>query len=110
MRTGSKSKGIKLVMDKKPSATGNKSDKRRPITQAASAKTGKSRIDKGASGAVLTAVTLEERHRLIAEAAYYRAESRNFIPGFELEDWLSAEAEIEGKLPKAVRNRSVEVV
>jgi len=110
MRTESKPKDIKLVPDKKPSATRNRAAQKRPVTQAASAKSGKSRIEKGASGAVLTAVTLEERHRLIAEAAYYRAESRNFIPGFELEDWLSAEAEIEGNLPKAVRNRSVEIV
>jgi hypothetical protein len=40
-------------------------------------------------------VTQEERHQLIAEAAYYRAEQRNFAPGCELKDWLDAEAEIE---------------
>lgn len=43
-------------------------------------------------------VTSEERHQLIAQAAYYRAEQRNFAPGCELEDWLQAEAEIEIKL------------
>ena len=32
---------------------------------------------------------------MIAVAAYYRAESRGFAPGRELEDWLAAEAEIE---------------
>jgi hypothetical protein len=32
------------------------------------------------------------RERLIAEAAYYRAERRNFEPGHALEDWLEAEA------------------
>ena len=32
--------------------------------------------------------------RRIAEAAYYRAESRGFEPGGETEDWLAAEAEI----------------
>jgi hypothetical protein len=40
-------------------------------------------------------VTLKERHQLIAEAAYFRAERRNFAPGCELTDWLDAEAEIE---------------
>jgi hypothetical protein len=30
----------------------------------------------------------------IAEAAYYRAQQRGFSPGYELEDWLAAEAEI----------------
>lgn len=32
--------------------------------------------------------------RMIAEAAYYRAEKRGFAAGFELEDWLAAEREI----------------
>jgi len=40
-------------------------------------------------------VTHKERYQLIAEAAYYRAERRNFAPGYELADWLNAEAEIE---------------
>lgn len=36
-----------------------------------------------------------ERHRLIAEAAYFRAEARGFVPGFEEIDWLEAEQEFE---------------
>ena len=31
----------------------------------------------------------------IAEAAYYRAQQRNFEPGHELEDWCAAEREIQ---------------
>jgi hypothetical protein len=37
-----------------------------------------------------------ERHvyrKIIAEAAYFKAESRGFIPGHELDDWLEAEIE-----------------
>lgn len=37
----------------------------------------------------------EERRRLIAVAAYYRAERRGFAPGCEMDDWLEAEAEIQ---------------
>ena len=37
----------------------------------------------------------EERHRRIAEAAYYRAQRRGFAPGYEEEDWLAAEKELE---------------
>jgi len=33
-------------------------------------------------------------NRKIAEAAYYRAEKRGFVPGHEIEDWLEAEKEI----------------
>ena len=37
----------------------------------------------------------EERQRLIAVAAYYRAERRGFVPGCEMDDWLEAEAEVQ---------------
>jgi hypothetical protein len=36
-----------------------------------------------------------ERESRVAEAAYYRAQKRNFVPGCELEDWLAAEQEID---------------
>jgi Protein of unknown function (DUF2934) len=36
-----------------------------------------------------------ERHDLIAKAAYYRAERRAFQAGHELEDWLTAELEVD---------------
>lgn len=42
----------------------------------------------------------DERDRMIAVEAYYRAERRGFAPGCELEDWLAAEAEIEARLRK----------
>jgi len=51
-----------------------------------------------AESSALTGVTSEERHQLISKVAYFRAEQRNFAPGYELEDWLGAEAEIDMKL------------
>ena len=42
-----------------------------------------------------TSVDPELRRRMIAEAAYYRAEARNFADGYELEDWIEAEAEVD---------------
>ena len=47
-----------------------------------------------------TGVSSEEKHQLIAKAAYFRAERRSFVSGYELEDWLDAEAEIEKILSK----------
>jgi hypothetical protein len=44
----------------------------------------------------LTSVNGEEKRELVGKAAYYRAERRGFVPGFELDDWLAAEREIEG--------------
>jgi len=40
----------------------------------------------------------EERQQMIAVAAYFLAQGRNFEPGHEVEDWLVAEAEIDEKL------------
>jgi hypothetical protein len=40
----------------------------------------------------------EEIRSLIAQAAYYRARKRGFVPGYELKDWLEAEAEVMTKL------------
>lgn len=36
----------------------------------------------------------DEKYSSIAECAYYKAESRGFEPGHELDDWLAAESEI----------------
>lgn len=41
------------------------------------------------------AFTGEDRYRMIAEAAYFRAESRGFAGGSDLDDWLAAEMEID---------------
>jgi hypothetical protein len=35
---------------------------------------------------------------MIAQAAYYRAERRGFEPGYEAEDWLAAESEVDAAL------------
>jgi hypothetical protein len=43
----------------------------------------------------------ERRAALIAEAAFFRAETRGFSPGHEMEDWLAAESEVDAKLMSA---------
>ena len=47
-----------------------------------------------ASKDVGPSISPEERQRLIERAAYFRAEKRGFTPGFELQDWVEAEAEV----------------
>lgn len=37
----------------------------------------------------------------IAEAAYFLAEQRGFSPGFEMEDWLAAEAQVQARSDNA---------
>jgi len=40
---------------------------------------------------------LAERDRRIRLAAYYRYEARGGQPGHQLDDWLAAESEIDGR-------------
>lgn len=51
-----------------------------------------------------TRLSPEERRRLIAETAYFIAERRGFAAGWELEDWLQAEAEVNRRLGGASPN------
>lgn len=37
-----------------------------------------------------------DRHERIAMAAYYRSQNRDFNNGDEIQDWLEAEADIDG--------------
>lgn len=46
------------------------------------------------------AVSAEQRTAMIQEAAYYKAEKRNFAPGLETEDWDEAEREVDERLAK----------
>jgi hypothetical protein len=46
---------------------------------------------------------------MVRMAAYFRAQSRGFEPGYEWEDWLAAEAEVSartGVVPPAPRKAS----
>ncbi len=43
--------------------------------------------------AINDVIFLPDRDSKVAELAYYKAESRGFEPGYELEDWLAAEGE-----------------
>jgi hypothetical protein len=45
-----------------------------------------------------TGVSPEQRHQMIAEAAYYRAQQRGFSGGDPLQDWIEAEAEVATRL------------
>lgn len=40
----------------------------------------------------------ERRRSMIAARAYYLAQRRGFEPGYELDDWLGAEAEVDSAL------------
>jgi hypothetical protein len=48
---------------------------------------------------VETSLTESDRMRMVELAAFFRAERRGFAAGFEVEDWLAAEAEIAVQIP-----------
>jgi hypothetical protein len=43
-------------------------------------------------------ISPDARRGMIAEAAYLRAQARGFVPGYELEDWIAAEGEVDSLL------------
>lgn len=46
------------------------------------------------AGSARAELSTDQLRELIAEAAYYRAKQRGFAPGYELQDWVEAEAEV----------------
>ena len=67
-----------------------------PVVSAAKAASGPGLIAGAAAQPVQRPqIDPETRWLMVAEAAYYCAEKRGFAPGGELEDWLSAEAQME---------------
>jgi hypothetical protein len=55
---------------------------------------------------ILSAAFANERHRMIAEAAYFHAEKRGFQAGDETLDWLEAEKDIDSLLGEAANSAS----
>lgn len=51
-------------------------------------------------------VDTSRQEEMIAVAAYFRAEQRDFVPGSELDDWLQAEAEYKARsIPDTDKSR-----
>lgn len=79
-------------MSKQKSSHPEKSTRRKRPAAATEASTAESIQSTPSASSVADAA----RQTMIAEAAYYRARKRGFVPGRELDDWLAAEAEISG--------------
>ena len=43
-------------------------------------------------------VSPAQRYQMIATAAYFKAEHRGFAGGYEMQDWIAAEAEVDANL------------
>lgn len=54
-----------------------------------------------ATAAVTRSVSADQRHTMIAESAYRRAEARGFQGGDPVQDWLEGEKEVDALLSRA---------
>ena len=44
---------------------------------------------------VRDAITPDLRHRMISEAAFYRYAQRGYVDGYDVDDWVAAEEEVD---------------
>ena len=74
---------------------------KRSRTSAASAGDNTKRPTPKSSAAVTRSVSADQRHAMIAESAYRRAEARGFQGGDPMQDWLEGEREVDALLSRA---------
>jgi hypothetical protein len=85
-----------MAMRRSPDPPRNSANVTAPKKRAAAGTSSPSRSHSASSPNIR--VSADVRRQMIAEAAYLRSEQRGFAPGFEAEDWLLAEAEVDALL------------
>ena len=83
--TKKKSASVKKTAAKKKVASVKKATAKKATKKSAKPTTKSSSLN----------ITPEERWKMVAVAAYHKAEKRNFAPGYELQDWTESENEID---------------
>ena len=71
---------------------------RKTVARQAAAKKAPARRKAAPSKGLGAVIDKRARYEMIARMAYFRAEKRNFEPGWELEDWLESERMIDRML------------
>jgi hypothetical protein len=79
----------KKTVSKKKAIAKKKTVAKKPVAKKSSAKP--QAID-------TSTVSPRERYEMIATMAYYRAEARDFEPGYDVDDWLACEQFIDEAL------------
>jgi hypothetical protein len=80
-------------------ATGKRT---RAVTAADALKT----MERTAEERILETLDADERHRMISEAAYELYMQRGYCDGYDLDDWLQAEAQVDHWLLSAEKERA----
>ena len=102
MSPASKKKTTKKKVAKKKSVQKKAVQKKTTKKKVAKKKTTKKAVKKETTKKAIAPssldITPEERWKMVAVAAYHKAEQRGFATGHELEDWTEAEKEIDAFL------------
>lgn len=87
---------------KKKAASPKKTVKKAVTKKAVKAKAPvkKASVKKAVSKKAVKTISYQQRYQMIAEAAYLLAEQQNFRADSELDNWLAAEAQIDGWIKK----------
>jgi hypothetical protein len=82
----------RTAVPRKKAATGKKTDAKKKTTKKVAA-----RKSTAAASANHRSTSVEERHSMIAEAAYYKALQRSGAGSDPAKDWFEAESEIDAE-------------
>jgi hypothetical protein len=69
-----------------------------PVAKKPAAAPAETKKAPAAKKATALSVSPEHRYHMIATASYYLAERRGFAGGYEMQDWIAAEAQIDAQL------------
>lgn len=100
----------KVVVKKKTTVSKKAAAKKAPVSKKAVVKKAVSKKSAStkkvskkkvmAKPAIKWRITHEQRWQMISESAYLLAEARGFIPGGEVDDWVTAEQQVDAMLEK----------
>ena len=108
MRPASSKQSGSTASSKHPRKAAVKKHRRRAASRPRSRKAAVV-YDMPLEGGAQAVFDLDLRHRMISEAAYYLYTQRGYAEGYDLDDWLQAEAQIDDLILNPEREDTTEV-
>lgn len=108
MRPASGKKSGSTASSKHPRRAAVKKHLRRAVSRP-TAEQRAAALDMPLEGGAQAVFDLDLRHRMISEAAYYLYTERGYSEGYDLDDWLQAEAQIDDLIMNPEREDTTEV-
>ncbi|MDJ0832864.1 MAG: DUF2934 domain-containing protein [Gammaproteobacteria bacterium] len=95
VKSSKKKAAAKKAVSKKAAA---KKSVKKAVAKKASSK--KAAVKKSVAKKAVKSLSYQQRYQMISEAAYLIAEKQSFVPGNEMDNWLTAEQQIDGWIKK----------